>query len=94
MLKAQISTGATNPESSQPSERSDIGLQLKVKELEAKNAEYEEEIGKIRKDQEDLLELLTDQDIKLQSFKNRLRDLGENVDDPDSDNNSIGSDNE
>lgn len=37
------------------------------------------ELDKLRKDQEDLLELLTDQDIRLSRYKERLRTLGEKV---------------
>jgi uncharacterized coiled-coil protein SlyX len=35
------------------------------------------ELEKLRKDQEDLLELLTDQDMRLNQFKAQLRALGE-----------------
>lgn len=37
------------------------------------------ELEKLRKDQEDLLELLADQDLKITHLKARLRDLGEKV---------------
>lgn len=47
--------------------------------------DLEAEIARLRKDQEDLLELLTDQDVRLGKFKERLRQLGEHVDDEDSD---------
>lgn len=66
--------------------------ELKLKNLEEDNKDKGDELEQMRKDQEDLLELLTDQDLKLNAFKNRLRELGENVDDGDSDNNSISSD--
>lgn len=46
----------------------------------------------MRKDQEDLLELLTDQDLKLNKFKSRLYELGEVME--ESDNNSNASENE
>ncbi|KAK9885410.1 hypothetical protein WA026_010906 [Henosepilachna vigintioctopunctata] len=49
--------------------------------------ETKEELDRLRKDQEDLLELLTDQDCKMNVLKNRLRELGEEVDD-DSENGS------
>jgi chaperonin cofactor prefoldin len=47
---------------------------------EQKLAEFESagsELEKLRKDQEDLLELLTDQDMRLNQFKAQLRALGE-----------------
>lgn len=65
----------------------------KIKMLEDENSEKEAELERIRKDQDDLLELLTDQDLKLTTFKNRLRELGETIEDGDSDNNSIDSEN-
>lgn len=43
-------------------------LQLKIKELE-----------KLKKDHEDLLELLTDQDSKITLYKERLTELGDKV---------------
>lgn len=51
----------------------------KLAELESAGSELE----KLRKDQEDLLELLTDQDMRLNQFKAQLRALGEKVDDDD-----------
>jgi hypothetical protein len=45
----------------------------KLAELETAASEVE----KMRKDQEDLLELLTDQDTRLNHFKAKLRALGE-----------------
>ncbi|KAL3272783.1 hypothetical protein HHI36_014243 [Cryptolaemus montrouzieri] len=50
-----------------------------------------EELERLRKDQENLLELLTDQDCKLNVFKNRLREFGEVIEDEDSD---VGSNSE
>lgn len=38
-----------------------------------------DELEKLRKDQEDLLELLTDQDNKITMYKERLLSLGEKV---------------
>lgn len=37
------------------------------------------ELARLKRDQEDLLELLADQDAKLGNFKVRLRALGEKV---------------
>lgn len=56
------------------------------KDRNSNNTEYEKllkekaaELEKLRKDQEDLLELLTDQDSKLTLYKERLVSLGEKV---------------
>ncbi|RZC38268.1 Uso1 p115 head domain containing protein [Asbolus verrucosus] len=87
LLKAQmqLSTGTTAV--NEPCD--------KIQQLEAELVEKDAELERIRKDQDDLLELLTDQDTKLNTFKNRLKELGETIDDADSeDNNSLGSDNE
>ncbi|CAG4988330.1 unnamed protein product [Colias eurytheme] len=40
----------------------------------------EQELEKLRKDQDDLLELLADQDLKINEYKMRLMSLGQNVD--------------
>lgn len=69
-------------------------LDERLKHLEAENHDKETELERLRKDQEDLLELLTDQDMKLMSFKNRLRELGETIEDGDSENNSVCSEND
>ncbi|XP_017782700.1 PREDICTED: general vesicular transport factor p115 [Nicrophorus vespilloides] len=63
------------------------GADEKMKQLEAENCEKTSELEQLRKDQEDLLELLTDQDLKLNTFKNRLRELGENLEDSDNSDN-------
>lgn len=52
-----------------------------IARLQTENASKTGELEMLRKDQEDLLELLSDQDSKLNAFKARLRQLGENVDD-------------
>lgn len=68
----------------------------RFKKLEDEIMEKVSELERIRKDQDDLLELLTDQDAKLSLFKSRLKELGENVGDEDDseDNNSALSDND
>lgn len=63
-----------------------VSVDERLKTLEEENRDKEAELERLRKDQEDLLELLTDQDVKLMSFKNRLRELGETIEDGDSDN--------
>lgn len=55
---------------------------LKLSQVEEKMAKYEKtesELEALRKDQESLLELLAEQEGKLQEFKNKLRKLGEKV---------------
>lgn len=79
---------------SQSNENHNQELLERITMLEAENSEKEAELERIRKDQDDLLELLTDQDLKLNTFKNRLRELGETIEDGDSDNNSVDSENE
>lgn len=69
----------------------DANLNDRIKQLELELLEKDTELQSIRKDQDDLLELLTEQDLKLNQYKNRLRELGEAIEDCDSDN-SIGSD--
>lgn len=91
ILRAQLAAGAA-PISL--TEIQSFGLEEKIKKLEEENQKKEAELDRLRKDQEDLLELLTDQDMKLQSFKTRLKELGETIDDADSDNNSVYSENE
>lgn len=68
----------------------------RLQRLEKENQEKQTELERLRKDQEDLLELLTDQDMKLMSFKNRLKELGETIieDGEESDNISVCSENE
>lgn len=61
-------------------------LRLKVSELESRvdqsNA-TKAQLEQLQKDQENLLELLAYQDVKMTSFKERLKTLGEKVDDDD-----------
>lgn len=73
LLKAQLSAGATEQAVNGESD------------LHAVLHEKEEELERLRKDQENLLELLTDQDQKLGRFKERLRELGDPIHDDDSD---------
>ena len=72
---------------------SDEHLRERVRYLEMQNLEARAELESLRKDQDDLLELLTDQEIKLNTFKGRLIELGEDVDDGESDNVSVDSNN-
>ncbi|GLH03306.1 General vesicular transport factor p115 [Gryllus bimaculatus] len=64
---------------------------LKSNDIERTSADSQEvadlqaELSRLRKDQDDLLELLADQDARLTTFRQRLRDLGEKVEDDDED---------
>ena len=51
----------------------------KEPELEYQLKSKTEEFEKLKKDQEDLLELLTDQDSKITLYKERLIELGDKV---------------
>lgn len=94
-MRAQLAAGAA-PMSAveiQSQQLVSSALDERLKLLEEENREKDVELERLRKDQEDLLELLTDQEMKLMGFKNRLREMGETVDDDgDSDNLSMGSD--
>lgn len=95
LLKAQLSAlgGSSNgtalpAQNTTASQTNNDDILDRIKQLEKENEEKDGELEKIRKDQDDLLELLTDQDLKLNSFKNRLRELGETIEEGDSYNNS------
>lgn len=51
----------------------------RIKELECELKLKTEEVEKLKKDQDDLLELLTDQDNKITRYKERLVELGDKV---------------
>lgn len=55
------------------------GPDTEKQEFITQNHRLQEELENIRKEQEDLLVLLTDQDSKLREYKTRLKNLGENV---------------
>lgn len=57
-------------EKNKESKESELEYQLKLKT---------DELDKLKKDQEDLLELLTDQDSKITLYKERLIELGDKV---------------
>ena len=52
---------------------------LSESELLAERQKLESELDFVRKEQEDLLVLLTDQDSKLRHYKRRLKELGQTV---------------
>lgn len=56
-----------------------------LRETSDKVLENNREIEKMRKDQEDLLELLTDQDSKMSDYRRQLRNLGVQVENSDED---------
>lgn len=95
MLKAQLAAGATDQINHQPIAQNNDQLLMRLQQVESEKNEYAEDLEKLRKDQEDLLELLTDQDVKLDKFKLKLKQLGESLDEDDSDTHSVDvSDNE
>lgn len=53
--------------------------------LRSEKSEYDSKIEKMNKDQEDLLELLADQDNKLNEYKKRLKALSQPVSDDEED---------
>lgn len=66
----------------------EIGQFKAIKEDESTNVKLRNEIGelnakvdKMNKDQDDLLELLADQDVKIREYKKRLGTLGQQVSD-------------
>jgi len=62
-------------EKNKESKESELEYQLKLKT---------DELEKLKKDQEDLLELLTDQDSKITLYKERLIELGDKVESDES----------
>lgn len=62
------------------SSQSDVAL------LKAENYDLTNKVGAMGKDQEDLLELLADQDLKLREYRRRLRALGQQVEQSDDEN--------
>ncbi|KAJ8383038.1 hypothetical protein SKAU_G00038160 [Synaphobranchus kaupii] len=51
--------------------------------LETENAKLQEEVGESKREQDDLLMLLADQDQKIKSLKSKLKELGETIEDED-----------
>ncbi|GFS04073.1 general vesicular transport factor p115-like [Elysia marginata] len=60
--------------------------------LAKEHQELKEEMETLKKEQDDLLVLLADQDAKIESYKNRLKDLGQQVDDDDDDDDDLEED--
>lgn len=54
-------------------------------ELRKSNVELETKVTSMTKDQEDLLELLADQDLKLKQYRRRLKALGDTLNGSDDD---------
>jgi hypothetical protein len=72
-------------------------LQKKLQAAEAEKAEIEvdreqmmNDFQESKKEQEDLLVLLADQDTKLKTYRQRLRQLGEQIEDDDDDDDEVG----
>lgn len=54
-----------------------------VEKLKSEIAELNSKVEKLNKDQEDLLELLADQDVKITEYRKRLKNLGQEVEGSD-----------
>lgn len=74
LLSAAANTGVTSSLSSEIQ-----NLSMTPQEDTSRCSELEKELDRLRKDQEDLLVLLADQDAKLNTYKDKLRQLGEKV---------------
>lgn len=65
--------------------------QLKIQQftlnnvVENNSSQHEAKIDSLKKDQENLLELLSDQDLKLKEYRRQLRSLGQPIEDSDDD---------
>ncbi|XP_044737820.1 general vesicular transport factor p115 [Chrysoperla carnea] len=98
LLRAQLAAEASSPLSS-PSHEIPITAQnnetndANVEKLINEKKLVEDELNTLKVDLEDLLQLLTHQSSKLTQYKKRLRELGEEINDSDSDvNSNDGSD--
>ncbi|ELU02247.1 hypothetical protein CAPTEDRAFT_5874 [Capitella teleta] len=60
-------------------------LDQEKSEVEIEKMELQTELDSTKKEQEDLLVLLADQDTKLSSYKTKLKDLGQNITDDEDD---------
>lgn len=60
--------------------------QISSVQLHDENAQLTTKIGAMTKDQEDLLELLADQDLKLKDYRRKMRELGQPVEASDDEN--------
>ena len=54
--------------------------QNSLSQLRNENSELTAKVGSMSKDQDDLLELLADQDLKLRDYRKKLKELGHKVD--------------
>lgn len=63
----------------------DTELKNRLEQVQKELNEANEELESIRKEQEDLLVLCSDQDTKLKDYRSRLRNLGEQIEDDDDD---------
>lgn len=60
-----------------------LQLSLKSESDQKQSNEVDERLVALTKDQENLLELLSDQDVKLKEYRRQLRSLGQNVEESD-----------
>ncbi|XP_066304977.1 general vesicular transport factor p115-like isoform X2 [Branchiostoma lanceolatum] len=69
-------------------------LEDEVRRLSEEKKRLEEEAETASKEQDDLLVLLADQDAKIKKFRDRLKELGEQMDDDDDDDGDLEDDEE
>lgn len=81
-LKARISESA-NQTSAQQQEITSMRQQ--VQSAQARADELKKQADDVKKEQEDLLILLSDQDSKIESYKNRIKEMGGEVSEDDED---------
>lgn len=60
--------------------------QISSVQLHDENSQLTSKIGAMTKDQDDLLELLADQDLKLKDYRRKMRELGQQVEASDDEN--------
>lgn len=101
LLKAQLAAASDNSSSNGPviSNETEMHfykvensrLQAELEDLRAKMRDEPEEVGKLRKDQGDLLMLLMDQENKLSRYKTMLTSLGQELSEDDDDDEEEGA---
>ncbi|KMQ93065.1 general vesicular transport factor p115 [Lasius niger] len=76
-LAEYVHMAQEHKEKNNEKKESELEYQLKISKMV-------DELEKLKKDQEDLLELLTDQDNKIMLYKERLIELGDKVESDES----------
>ncbi|XP_055949873.1 general vesicular transport factor p115-like [Argiope bruennichi] len=84
-LKEQLKEYEEKLQNSSTSETTSLALEEVNKQLTEECASLKEQLTLVKKEQEDILILLTEQSEKITDYKNRLRNLGQTVEDDDDD---------